>query len=66
MAIKQPPPPPLLETAVVRVNVAVTFCIAFIVTLQSPSPVQLPDHPEKELLESGVAVSVIDAPLAYS
>jgi hypothetical protein len=45
-------------------NVAVTACAAFIVTVQVPVPVQLPLQPVNVEPPAGVAVSVTCCPTA--
>ncbi len=48
-----------------RVKVAVTLLALIIDTIQEPVPVQLPLHPVKVELASGVAVRVTEAPEIY-
>ena len=43
-------------------NVAVTFCVAFIVTEQVPVPVHAPPQPWKTRFLFGVAVSITTVP----
>ena len=55
--------PVVTATKGTRLNVAVTFCTAFMVTVHIPVPEQAPPQPAKVEPEVGAAVSVTLLPL---
>src|SRR3954463_4367320 len=70
LELTDPEPVPSFVTfsvSVLSVKVAVTECTAFIVTMQSPVPVQpAPDQPVRSPLAAVVAVGVTTGPNANS
>ena len=69
LLVTVPVPVPVFVTARLKgimVNVAVTFCAAFMVTVHVPVPLHPPpDQPVKVEVASGVAARVTNVPLLY-